>query len=62
MHFQAVTLKKEQMLRLVHTLNELAEEPKRMPRAWLERSVRTALAVAESGASTSLRGVQQRRA
>ena len=35
MHFQAVPLKKEHMLRLVHTLNELADEPRRMPREWL---------------------------
>lgn len=35
MHFQAVPVKKEHMLRLVHTLNELSEEQRRMPREWL---------------------------
>jgi hypothetical protein len=35
MHFQAVPLKKEHLLKLVHTLNELAEPHKRLPREWL---------------------------
>jgi hypothetical protein len=36
MHFQSLTLKQEDMLRLVHTLDDLSDPPRQLPRAWLE--------------------------